>query len=164
MNAMSSIKYLLFAFASMYLLMTGTTALIDVIADSSKQPASSQSAEEETQSEIAQILAGADPTDVFEPTAAGRMLTPECFSGQIETANQQLSSLNGTRFISRNFQGETYITLMTLPPVYLLQDEHQAVSATRIDNLPPELRAEMGVFSSKSSSCPERSLYLSKIN
>ncbi len=162
---MASIKYLLFAFVGMYFLIMGTSTVIDLIADSSKQSATTHpSVEEETSFEISQILAGADPTDVFEPTAAGRMLTPSCYSGQIETENKNLSSFNGTRFISRNFEGETYIALLTLPPIYLLQDENQVVSATRIDQLPPELVPEMGQMLGQQTSCAERSLFLSRID
>lgn len=164
---MAPVKYLIAAIASMYLLVMGTSTLIDFISDSSSVEPQAEFASESSESEeelLKQLLAGADPTDLFEPTAAGRPVAPACFSGELEIDDSNLTSLNGARFVSQDFQGDTYITLLTLPPVYLHQTEHQAVSATRVEELPDGLYPQVGQVLNQKETCAERSLYLSRID
>lgn len=164
--AMAPMKYLIALVASLYLVAMGTGAVIDRVANSTKDPRTQDVAESSLDESTieALLLSGADPTNLFEPTAAGKPHEPLCFSGQLEVASENHSSLDGAHFVSRKFEGHTYIALLTNPPVYLHQDEHQAVSATHLDSLPGELYPQMGQIVNQKESCTERSLYISRID
>lgn len=163
---MAPMKYLIALVASLYLVAIGTGAVIDRVANSTTDPQTQQVVEPslDVNTLEALLLSGADPTDLFEPTAAGQPLEALCFSGQLEVASANHSSLDGAHFVSQKLEGETYIALLTLPPVYLHQDEHQAVSATHLKSLPSELYTQMGQIIRQKDRCSERSLYLSRID
>ncbi|MGB2131795.1 MAG: hypothetical protein ACPHXW_10190 [Marinobacterium sp.] len=164
---MPPIKTLLTGAVILYVGFTGTSFMIDQIGSSSAftyptAPPSANNTNDEDN--IAKLLAGADPTDLFEPTAAGVTLRPSCFTGQLEIDSEDHLSLKGANFIGRYLDDEVFITLMTLPPMHLHQDQHQAVTATHLPALPDSVREHMTLALASQSECQARTLYLSRID
>lgn len=166
---MSSLKMLLVGGTLVYAGFSAASFIVDQIGPSTASvyttdEASSDTAELNEQA-IAQLLAGADPTDLFEPTAAGQPLnTTTCFTGTLETDSAQHTHLEGARFIAKEVNDDQYITVMTLPPVHLFQNEYQAVTAQKLDRLPTEVQPKMRQVLASQEQCQQRSLYLSRID
>jgi len=108
------------------------------------------------------IAQGADPTDLFEPTAAGKPINLACDSGYIEgDINENRFSKIGYASITE--RGITYIQVSRYSPSYLVQEQYQSVTATEVEKLPDSIKAQLQKKISNPAGCSSQNLYLSQI-
>lgn len=136
---------------------------IDYLAQSPSAPTKhSKAIEKSEDAKLEAIMAGADPTDVLAPTAAGKKLKYVCDSGYIA------GDPDGNRFSKINYAsikkgGVTYIQVSRYSPSYLVQEHYQTVSATEVDNLPDSIKTALQVKINNPANCENQDLYLSSI-
>lgn len=118
----------------------------------------------EGQSEVEAIMEGADPTDVFEPTAAGSnsLSRLDCDSGYI------VGDLDANRFSKISYaaideQGTTYIQVSRYNPAYLVQEQYQIVTATQVESIPDSIKDQLETKINNPDACNSMDLYLSSI-
>lgn len=114
-----------------------------------------------SQQQIDALLAGADPTDLFEPTAAGP--TPPCFRGELEMAADVAPQLSGYPYVSLRVDQYNYIRVLSFDGFYLVQHPHQSVSATERWEVPKAAEDKLNAVSDRMENCKQRTLYLSSI-
>jgi hypothetical protein len=126
--------------------------------------ASTASITKDSQSGVAAIIDGADPTDVLEPTAAGssRLGRTECNAGYI------IGDLDANRFSKLSYaaiykQGVTYIQVSRYSPSYLVQEQYQIVTATQVESIPDSIKDQLEVKINNPDACNSMDLYLSSI-
>jgi hypothetical protein len=105
---------------------------------------------------------GVDPTDILEPTAAGKTLNSACEAGYI------VGDLNDNRFSEISYasidrEGITYIQVSRYSPSYLIQEQDQIVTATEVDEIPDSIRRQLQRDIIEPDRCNNLDLYLSKI-
>lgn len=109
------------------------------------------------------VLAGADPTDVFQPTAAGKKLSVACDSGYI-AGDINKNRYSKISYASITERGITYIQVSRYSPTYLVQEHYQAVTATEVSKVPDSIKAALQAKISNPYGCSSQDLYLSQIN
>lgn len=159
---MPSFKTLLVVSAAAYAGFSGISHMLDQLGPAT--PEASLTTTSDDAQNLAKLLAGADPTDLFEPSAAGQPASSApCFTGRLEIDSTAHAHLAGASFISQSVDKKVFITVLTLPPVHLYQNEHQAVTATHLATLPEAILPQMQQTLARRSHCQQRSLYLSRI-
>ncbi|WP_415912167.1 hypothetical protein [Neptuniibacter sp. QD37_11] len=109
------------------------------------------------------VLAGADPTDVFKPAAAGKKLSVVCDSGYI-AGDINKNRYSKISYASITERGITYIQVSRYSPTYLVQEHYQAVTATEVSKVPHRIKAALKAKISNPYGCSSQDLYLSQIN
>lgn len=116
--------------------------------------------------EVEALLAGEDPTDLLEPTAAGSpsdIPAPkaECRTGQV-VADAEIQSLDQGYYVSFEEHNTTYIQISPWTPQYFTQDPAHPVSAKPV--LPDkEIRDQLSQFFAKRDRCIFADLYLNHL-
>ncbi|WP_415898221.1 hypothetical protein ACMXYR_08025 [Neptuniibacter sp. QD29_5] len=139
---------------------------MDYLAQSPSSPVATSNTSKSSLSDaqkVEAVLAGADPTDVFESTAAGKSLSVACDSGFIA------GDINKNRFSRISYasiteRGITYIQVSRYSPTYLVQEHYQAVTATEVSKVPDSIKAALQAKISNPQGCSSQDLYLSQIN
>ncbi|WP_173507697.1 hypothetical protein [Marinobacterium sp. xm-d-564] len=154
----------------MKFLVDGAGALIGqsstvVASQTAVKPASSPSVADQQ----AAILAGADPTQLFESTGAGGakdlpQAQVSCSTGTLEIEDPAWTDLNGTAYVSTLVDSERYFQTLTLPPTFFVQDSHRRVTATVIDKLPNTALKAMEDQLAELNLCETKSTYLARLS
>lgn len=106
-----------------------------------------------------QILAGFDPTETQQPTAAGNRVVPQCFQGLIERDNNS-DLFNGEKYVSVKKMEDMYIEVRS---EYLLRDAFQTQSASIVKQVPSEVLERLG-SASEGLDCATVNIYLAEIS
>lgn len=113
---------------------------------------------------LAAMQAGADPTDILPPTAAGKALIGHsgCETGMIS------GSIDDNRFSKISYaalsvEGVRYIQVSRFSPSYLMQERYQHVSAVEVKDLPDSIKAQLNSNMESPAGCNQQDLYLSSI-
>ncbi|WP_415884752.1 hypothetical protein ACMXYO_08745 [Neptuniibacter sp. QD37_6] len=109
------------------------------------------------------VLAGVDPTDLFESAAAGEKLSLACDSGLI-VGDINKNKFSKISYASITKRGVTYIQVSRYSPAYLIQEHYQAVTATEVNKVPDGIQAALQAKISNPHGCSLQDLYLSQIN
>ncbi len=112
--------------------------------------------------QVAAIIAGEDPTDVLEPTAAGEKHNRPCDAGYI-AGDPDKNRYSKISYASVSLNGITYIQVSRYSPDYLIQEEYQTVSATEVDSVPADIKKMLDAGISNPTGCNQKDLYLSNI-
>ncbi|KEA61697.1 hypothetical protein ADIMK_4154 [Marinobacterium lacunae] len=115
-----------------------------------------------SQDQLDAILQGADPTEVFAPTAAGNTPLP-CTRGEIELADGVNPEMQGHEFVSTQINDRTYIKVMPFERRFLVQRSYQSVSATEYAQIPTNAERQLQDAIAKVDNCEHRTLYLSSV-
>ena len=117
---------------------------IDYLAQSPNTPNQSSSPKKADNSaeQIQAILAGADPTDVFEPTAAGKKINYLCDTGFI-AGDLDANKFSKISYASVDAGDLTYIQISHYSPSYLVQEKYQTVSATEVSEVPQDVKRRL---------------------
>ncbi|GGB86023.1 hypothetical protein GCM10011352_09880 [Marinobacterium zhoushanense] len=117
------------------------------------------------QQQIDAILQGADPSEIFEPTAAGGPRpSSECASGELELAEGLKPEMNGHTYVSVRVDRMTYIRVLPFDHTFLVQRPYQSVSATEQGEIPDDAAQLLSQAETNASRCQQRTLYLSSVN
>lgn len=108
-----------------------------------------------------QIRQGADPTTLLPATATGgsQALGPQCSRGRLITSGS-LASYNGLPYISSEFETVKYGQIQTIPPIFFVQYDHQSVTFTAIDRLPPDASNALQEAMRRLSDCRQQTLHI----
>ena len=109
------------------------------------QPANSAGQSQFVQDIQAQIQQGADPSAIAPVTAVGRPIedTLQCRTGFMSAEGDIAAMIGKIPYTSTLFENVRYGQLMTNPVSYFVQYEHQMVTLTKIDRLPPDAHAAL---------------------
>ncbi|SEF62507.1 hypothetical protein [Marinobacterium lutimaris] len=118
--------------------------------------------ESEFEHQFNQLMAGADPSDLFEATAAGG--ARDCLHGRIQMSDGNHSALNGRLYVAHRSSDITYIQTLEPSDTYLVQGPLQAVTANRQTEIPDAAKQALQRDIQHIERCTERSFYLSSIN
>jgi len=139
---------------------------IDYLASSPEPGVSSAAAvsidEAIPEPEVEAILAGADPTDVMEPTASGKRQAFACDTGYI-VGDMDSNRFSKISYAAFNQDGITYIQVSKYNPSYLVQEGYQIVSATEVDSVPDSVKQQLQEKINNPRSCNSLDLYLSNV-
>ena len=126
------------------------------------QPANSASQSQFVQDIQTQIQQGADPSAIAPATAVGRPIEnkPKCQTGLMSTEGEIGSLFGKIPYTSTLFENVRYGQLMTTPVTYFVQYEHQTVTITAIDRLPPDASNALQVALSRLSDCSQQPLHI----
>ena len=113
--------------------------------------------------QIASIIAGADPTDVFAPTAIGQPLNVTCGAGFI-SGDMDTNKFSKISYASLDIGKLTYIQVSRFAPSYLIQERLQVVSAKQVDSVPSKVKQRLEAIMRDPTQCYQNDLYLSKID
>ncbi len=112
----------------------------------------------------AAVKAGADPTDILPPAAAGTSLmdSARCEIGMIS------GSIDDNRFskisyASLDIEGIKYIQVSRFSPSYLMQERYQHVTAIEVKDLPDSIKAQLHSSMESPARCSQQDLHLSSI-
>jgi len=118
-----------------------------------------------SQAQLDAVRNGADPSEVYAPTAAGASAEEStyCRQGKIETPAGVKPSLDGLSYISIELNDLTYIKVMSLSHDYLFQNSYQTVTANPLSTLPKDAEVQLAEALSAPHNCEQWPLYLSAI-
>ncbi|TCK02673.1 hypothetical protein [Marinobacterium mangrovicola] len=147
----------------------GLSALIDGIAPSPYGNTTTAEADDpepdpEFSQQIERLMDGADPSDIFEPTAAGSPPVQGCLYGWIEMPDEQESGLDGLFYVARRSDNLTYILPLPGNHNYLVQHPFQSVTANRLENIPATIKTALQEDLQRLSQCQQRNYFFSAIN
>ncbi|MGB1239501.1 MAG: hypothetical protein ACPG4U_14880 [Pseudomonadales bacterium] len=108
-----------------------------------------------------QILAGFDPSETQQPTAAGPVAVPTCFRGAL-SRDSQSDSYHGSRFVSIKDNENMYL-LLPDDQVYLRRETFQTQTADMVSALPEHVAVKLGKMQN-SAECARVDVYLHGIN
>lgn len=106
-----------------------------------------------------QILAGVDPSEVFEATAAGgdKPLPPDCYVGQV-SRNMADEALHGAAYQAIKHEGDTYISV-NQGQRYYLRTALESQTASRIQQLPEVVAQRFAEF----DDCKPLDIFLARL-
>lgn len=113
--------------------------------------------------QVASIIAGADPTDIFDPAAVGRDRNITCGAGYI-AGDMDANKFSKISYASLDVGKLTYIQVSRFSPSYLVQERFQVVSAKQVDSVPSAIKQQLEAIMQDSASCYQNDLYLSKVD
>ncbi|TCK02672.1 hypothetical protein [Marinobacterium mangrovicola] len=117
---------------------------------------------DELEDQLEQLIAGADPSDIFEPTAAGGY--QDCLHGRIQMPEDNRTLLHDRLYLAHRSNGMTYIQTLEPSDTYLVQGPLQAVTATQHSAIPAHAKLALQRDFNQLEKCKERSFYLYSIN
>lgn len=116
------------------------------------------------QQQIDALLKGADPSEIFEPTAAGgQHVISECASGELELAEGLKPEMDGHTYVSVRLNQHTYIRVIPFDHTYLVQQPYQSVSASEQAKIPDDAMQQLNQVLTDAGRCEQRTLYLSSV-
>ncbi len=122
-------------------------------------PVASQSS---TTNEHEAILKGGDPTELFEPSAAGgNAITYDCKFGKI-VGDTHTQSIDNSVYVAYQEGSSMIIQVSPLLPKFLIQKQNNFVSATEFKPDAETMAKLQGLFTHRDK-CLSVDLYLSRI-
>ena len=115
-----------------------------------------------SEKDLQAIMDGEDPTEVLEPTAAGKPLNYICDTGYI-AGDMDKNRFSKISYASIAHEGKTYIQISRYSPTYLIQENYQIVSATEVRDIPAEIKNMLDRKIKNPAECDQQDLYLSNI-
>jgi hypothetical protein len=119
-------------------------------------------AEQEADRLAEAIAAGADPTEVSAPTAAGQPNPAPCRTGRIEMPENSYG-LDGDIYIARTIGDKTYIQVSPLTPTFLVQQDFQMVTASRLSRFPDDVTPKIREVFMMIEHCDVAPLHLASV-